>query len=60
MKNAITSRGHEQDTGLEELAFEQLDIVIGGALLLPAVQKVREAAASDSDDRPTETFSLNF
>lgn len=38
---------------LVELTDEQSESVGGGALLLPAVQKVREA-------RATESLSLNF
>ena len=44
------------ETNAEELDAEQLQQVSGG-LLLPAVQKVREAA---SRTKSTETFSLSY
>lgn len=42
-----------------ELDAEQLQQVTGGALLLPAVQKVREAAAR-TQSTPTESVSFNY
>jgi hypothetical protein len=40
----------------QELGEDELGQVVGGALLLPAVQKVREAAAR----APTESVAFNF
>jgi hypothetical protein len=51
----LTAAPHPSHTMHEELGEDELGQVVGGALLLPAVQKVREAAWA-----PTESLSLNF
>jgi hypothetical protein len=56
MNEMFTSVGNpvENQSALEELTDEQSDSVIGGGLLLPAIQKTRDAS------QPMETLSLNF
>ena len=56
------SESKTEEPAAEELGPEELEKVNGGiALLVPAVQKVREAASSSSGDPiPTESISLNF
>lgn len=53
MNKVETSDILEVVVALVELTDEQSASVVGGGLLLPAVQKVREA-------QPMETLSLNF
>lgn len=45
----------------DELATEELEQVKGGiGMLVPAVQKVRNAAARSGDALPMEEISLNY